>query len=125
MAEFTTEREQKGNIISTTVKFDDVATYTFKINLLNPLVFMLSIYNEKLQKLERKGKSTEEVTLKLLKSLYSIVGGDEVVFELQTFMQDNDYDFELEDLITLIIESLSIEEDEEVETKEKKSSKKG
>lgn len=95
-------------------------TYPVTINAKSPIIYMLGTYSKQAE----NGKlSEEEAGEKLIKSVVTLLGGDNVIFELVEFGQENDYYFTIDELLKSIVES--IQSLSEGADKEKKDSKKG
>lgn len=101
--------------------FDGVErTYPVIINAHSPVIYMLGTYAKQAE----TGKiSEEEAGERLIKSVVTLLGGDDVIFELVEFGQNHDYYFTIDELIQSVVDSIkSLTSGEE---KEKKGSKKG
>lgn len=121
MAELIKNSKIEGTNVIINFGFDGVEkTYTVTINAKSPIIFLLGTYSKQAE----NGKiSEEEAGEKLIKSVVTLLGGDDVIFDLVAFGQENDYYFTIDELLKSIVESIqTLSEGNE---KEKKGSKKG
>lgn len=95
-------------------------TYPVIINAKSPIIYMLGTYSKQAE----SGKiSEEEAGEKLIKSVVTLLGGDDTIFSLVEFGQENGYYFTIDELLQSVVEGIkSLSEGSE---KEKKGSKKG
>lgn len=95
-------------------------TYPVIINAKSPVIYMLGTYAKQA---ENGNISEEEAGERLIKSVVTLLGGDDTIFELVEFGQKNDYYFTIDELIQSVVDSIkTLTNGDE---KEKKGSKKG
>lgn len=120
MAELVKNSKIEGTNVIIEYGFTGVEkTYPVTINAKSPVIFLLGTYSKQAE----NGKlSEEEVGEKLIKSVVTLLGGDNVVFELVEFGQENGYNFTIDELIKSIVDGIQALSDGA--EKEKKGSRK-